>query len=244
MRCLPQGAVQELELLVGRWNPQSIQVTGSGSARLATVLKGFSPRPITEFDAWARGVPVLAARARWTMPDRFLLISVGTGTSILEVTGAVVKRVGGVALGGGTLLGLGRLLCGAETFDEIVALAVHGDRGCVDLFVRDIYPDGSTVLRPDVTASSFGKLASRAPADLARALMWLVGENIGIACAGVAQARAIDTLLFGGTPLTADTPLRESLRIAVAASGQKSLFLIDGAYCGAIGAAVSGESPS
>lgn len=165
-------------------------------------------------------------------------MSLGTGTSILEIDGRAFRRVGGTALGGGALLGLGRLLCGAESFADLLALAARGHRGRVDLLVRDVYPEGGIALPPDLTAANFAKLASSEPADLAHALLGLVGENVGLLCAAVAHARSIETLVFGGSALEANPTLQEILRRTVEMSGREARILPDGAFCGAIGAAL------
>jgi type II pantothenate kinase len=244
LEILPAGAIEEVRHRIGGWSPERVQVTGGGAARVAAALDGMDVRHVSEFDAWARGAPVLAGRAGWTLPPRYLLVSLGTGTSILDIDGETVRRIGGMALGGGTLLGLGRLLCQAESFAEIASLASRGDRGRVDLLVGDVYPEGDIPLDPRLTASSFAKLASREPADLAHALMGLVGENIGIACTAMAHARAVETLVFGGSALEANPTLQEILRRTVEMSGGEARLLPNGAFCGAVGAALSGESPA
>lgn len=241
---LPAGAVEEVRRRLGGWAPEQVLLTGGGAARLAVALDGVPVRQVSEFEAWARGAPLLAGRAGWTLPSRYGLVSLGTGTSILEVDGPAVQRVGGLALGGGTLLGLARLLCGVESFAEVTALAGRGERGRVDLLVGDIYPEGGIALPLDLTASNFAKLASREPADLAHALMGLLGENIGVACAAVAHARQIESLVFGGSALEDNPTLQEILRMAVEWSGREASFLPDGAFCGAVGAALSGDSPA
>jgi type II pantothenate kinase len=243
LEILPAGASEEIRCRIGGWSPARIHVTGGGAARIATVLNGMDIRHVSEFDAWARGAPVLAGRAGWTLPQRYLLVSLGTGTSILEIDGETVRRLGGMALGGGTLLGLGRLLCQAESFAEIASLASRGDRGRVDLLVGDVYPEGDIPLDPRLTASSFAKLSSCEPADLAHALMGLVGENIGIACSAMAHARTVEALVFGGSALEANPTLQEILRLTVEMSGREARLLPNGAFCGAVGAALSGESP-
>jgi type II pantothenate kinase len=237
MEVLPAGAIEEIRQRIGDWSPGEVHVTGGGAARIAAALDGLRVRHVSEFAAWARGAQVLAGRAGWTLPQRYLLVSLGTGTSILEVDGTAFQRIGGTALGGGTLLGLARLLCGAESFAEAAALAARGDRGRVDLLVRDIYPEGGIALPPDLTASNFAKLASREPADLAHALMGLLGENIGITCAAVAHARTIETLVFGGSALEGNPTLQEILRRTVQMAGREARILPDGAFCGAVGAA-------
>jgi type II pantothenate kinase len=237
----PAGAIEEIQGRVGGWSPERVHVTGGGGARIAALLDGIEVRHVSEFEAWARGAPVLAGRAGWTLPERYLLVSLGTGTSVLEIGGGTVRRIGGSALGGGTLMGLARLLCRAESFAEAAELASKGERGRVDLLVGDVYPEGNIALDPRLTASNFAKLASREPADLAHALMGLLGENIGIACAAMAHARGAETLVFGGSTLEANPALQEILRLAVQFAGREARILPDGAFCGAVGAALSGE---
>ncbi len=240
MEVLPAGAIEELRRRIGDWKAEQVHVTGGGDTRIAAALDGVRVRHVPEFEAWARGAQRLAGRAGWTLPERYLLVSLGTGTSILEIAGGTFQRVGGTALGGGTLLGLARLLCRTESFAEVTALASRGERGRVDLLVRDIYPEsalGDLALPPDLTAANFAKLDSSDPADLAHALMGLLGENIGIICAAIAHARGIEMLVFGGSALEANPTLAEILRLTIRMGGREARLLPDGAFCGAVGAA-------
>lgn len=245
MEHFPAGAIEEVRRRIGGWAPERIHVTGGGAAQVAAALEGVDVRHVSEFEAWGCGVAMLAGRAGWTLPRKVLLVSLGTGTSVLEIEDGTVQRIGGLALGGGTLLGLARLLCRAETFAEAAELASRGERGRVDLLVGDVYPADRLVeiaLDPRLTASNFAKLASREPADLAHALMGLLGENIGIACAAMAHARAVETLVFGGSALEGNPALQEILRLTVQFAGREAWLLPDGAFCGAVGAALSGRS--
>ena len=70
----------------------------------------------------------------------YLLVNIGSGVSMLKVTGPrTYQRVGGTSLGGGTLWGLLSLLTGARSFDDMLAEAEHGDNTKVDIMVGDIY---------------------------------------------------------------------------------------------------------
>lgn len=247
LELFPVGAVEEIRRRVDGWSPERVQVTGGGAARIAAALEGMPVRSVSEFEAWARGAPVLAERAGWALPQRYLLVSLGTGTSILEIDSGsdTVQRLGGMALGGGTLLGLARLLCRAESFAEIMELAARGERGRVDLLVGDVYAGvdlSSLGLDPGLTASSFAKLASREPQDLAHALMGLLGENVAIASSAMAHARSVETLVFGGSVLEGNLTLQEILRRTVEMSGREARILPNGAFCGAVGAALSWTS--
>src|SRR5881409_3740450 len=218
-------------------SPIVLGLTGGGAPRLVERLSRPAVR-VGEFEAWAQGARQLLGRAA---PERFLVVSVGTGTSALLVEAGAVARVGGTALGGGTILGLGTALIGERDFDAIAALAQQGDRRCVDLLIRDVYPAGDFLLPGDVNAASFAKLARpesapAAAADLAHAIMGLVGENIGLICAGLAARANAELIAFGGGTLRANPALTAILGGVCAALGRMPNFLADGQHTGALGA--------
>lgn len=91
----------------------------------------------------------------------YLLVNIGSGVSMLKVTGPrSYQRVGGTSLGGGTLWGLLSLLTGARSFDDMLDQAEHGDNTTVDMLVGDIYGTdyGKIGLKSTTIASSFGKV--------------------------------------------------------------------------------------
>lgn len=233
----PSSDMHGVRACLGEWKPERVIATGGGAARLERELTHLRVHTVPEFVAWARGAPLLAAREGLDLPPHYLLVSLGTGTSILSLDRGNATRVGGSALGGGTLLGLGRLLLGVDTFEEICALAARGDRRRVDLLVGDIYPDGEIPLPLDLNAASFAKLDSRDPADIAHALMGMLGENIALICGTLARSHAAQAVVYCGSTLLHNAELREILRWVTAAYGAKPYFLDAGAYCGAYGAA-------
>ncbi|KAI8959711.1 fumble-domain-containing protein [Daldinia sp. FL1419] len=91
----------------------------------------------------------------------YMLVNIGSGVSILKVSGPrTYERVGGTSLGGGTLWGILSLLTPAESFDEMLDMAAHGDNAKVDMLVGDIYGTdyGKIGLKSTTIASSFGKV--------------------------------------------------------------------------------------
>jgi type II pantothenate kinase len=239
-RVVPAGDLEELSGLLSEWDHNRIRVTGGGVSVIEAALNGKRVDRVPEFEAWARGAPLAAAQEGLELPERYLLVSLGTGTSVLRVDRGEVARVAGTAIGGGTLYGLGRLLTGAETYDEVATLASRGDRRKVDLLVGDIYPQGGIALHPELNAASFAKLRSRSPADLAHAVVGLVGENVGIICTIVAQAARIETIVYAGTTLHANPALQEILHRVALGLDHRAIFLREGAFCGALGAASAG----
>ena len=142
----------------------------------------------------------------------YLLVSIGTGVSILRVDGPrKYERISGSTIGGGTYWGLCRLLTGSDSFSEVLDLAMKGDPSKVDMMVGDIYGKNSNALEKvglssDIVASSFGKLvAKRNPSegvkaeDLARALLLMVTNNIGQVAHLNAKLYKTSRIYFVGT---------------------------------------------
>src|SRR5262249_27987812 len=119
----PSRDISALRACLREWKPQRVIATGGGATRLARELQGLDVRTVPEFSAWARGAPLLAARNGLELPEKYLVAAVGTGTSVLLLEPGRARRIGGSALGGGTLMGLAKLLLGVDSFDEVCALA-------------------------------------------------------------------------------------------------------------------------
>src|SRR5262249_51428794 len=134
----PSTRLSGARALVEAWKRSRIVATGGGADGLGAEIAGVPIEHVSEFEAWARGAPLVAAAEGVGLPDRYLLVSLGTGTSVLAVDGGRVERVGGTALGGGTVVGLGRLLVGIEAFGQIAAVAEGGDRRAVDPRLRGV----------------------------------------------------------------------------------------------------------
>jgi type II pantothenate kinase len=225
-RLLPAGDARPAEKLVAELAPRRIGLTGGGASELSRRLGADAVR-VNEFAAWGAGASALLDAQGRDAPHPFLLVSLGTGTSVMLADRLSVSRVGGTALGGGTVMGLGALLLGSAGFDEICALAARGDRRHVDLLVSDIYRPGEIPLTGDLTAASFGKPI---------AIMGLVGENVALICGGLAAPHAIRHIVFGGSTLRDNPALRDVLRDITSALGREPVFLERGEYAGAVGA--------
>src|SRR5688572_10129470 len=230
MATLPAEALDAVADRLRELAPARLGLTGGGAPRLAERLA--QPAVLVgEFEAWAEGARQLLGL---DAPERFLVVSVGTGTSALLVEPGRVLRAGGTALGGGTIVGLGAALCGVREFDAIAALAARGDRRRVDLLIRDIYPGGGFLLPGDINAASFAKLGradGRADtADLAHGIMGLVGENVGLICAGLAARHDVELIAFGGSTLRDNPALTAVLGGICALLGRKPHFLDRGQF--------------
>ena len=227
-----------------------IAATGGGARRLAD---DGSRRPelavVDEFSAWGQGERVLLSSAGFVPSSPHVLVSLGTGTSFLAIEAdGLVRRIGGTALGGGTVRGLGRLLAGESNHEALVHLARLGDRKKVDLLVGDLYRPGEIALDPSLTASNFGKpSASRDPRDLVNAAMGLLGENVALMAGALAVSLmrvrrgtrgrlARPTVVYAGTTLRGNDLLREILEEVTHLAGAEARFLPSGEFTGAVGA--------
>ncbi len=241
---IPAAALGDVAETLDRARPAHIGVTGGGAGDLARLLS-CEVSTVNEFAAWGAGSTALLDEqiGQGLTTERHLVVSVGTGTSVMLVDGLAVTRIGGTALGGGTVVGLGSLLTALPSFARIAELAANGRRSNVDLLVSDIYRAGEIPIAGDLTAASFGKLmrggdggAPPESADLAHALMGLVGENIALICGGLAAATQVSRIVFGGSTLRANPALVEVLREITQAMGREPIFLAHGEHAGALGA--------
>lgn len=199
---------------------------------------------------WSRKVQKDVASSSDLYPH--LLVTIGTGVSILRVDGPRRhERISGSTIGGGTYWGLCRLLTDAESFDDVLNLAERGDPTKVDMMVGDIYGNNPDALEKlglpsDIVASSFGKLVAKAdPADglrqedLARALLLMVTNNIGQVAYLNSRLHGTKRIYFVGNFLRHNQISQRRLAYAInywSGGGTEALFLEHEGYFGALGA--------
>ncbi len=229
--------------LAARRRPR-FSATGAGAPRLARQFTGETPVALAdEFLAWGLGEGALLSKADFVPSHPHLLVSLGTGTSILRVESeSSVTRAGGTGLGGGTLQGFGRLLLDESDHDTLASLAAQGDRRKVDLLVSDLYRAGEIPLSGDLTAANLGRVLSRDPRDLAHAIVGLIGENVGLLAGALARGNGdLDPMdvVYAGSTLRSNAALRDVLAFATSLAGAKARFLPYGEFVGALGALVA-----
>lgn len=183
----------------------------------------------------------------FSSPYPYLVVNIGSGVSMISVQAPnQFKRVTGTSIGGGTFHGLCCLLTGCETFEEAIELASQGDSHKVDKLVRDIYGGdyGKFGLSGDIIASSFAHMTNKesrakaTPADLARATLVTVTNNIGSIARMVALNEKLERIVFVGNFLRVNEISMNLLAYAMDfwSNGQlKALFLEHEGYFGAVG---------
>jgi type II pantothenate kinase len=181
-----------------------LAVTGGRHKLLPPRLGATEIVPINEVQAIGRGGQAIlglegAARAQPTM-----VVSAGSGTALIKAAGDTFAHVSGTAVGGGTMLGLARLLLGTVDPHEIGALALAGDRNGADLSLADVITGPIGALPADATAVNFGRLGRRSFAgevrreDLAAALVNLVAQTIGLVTVNAAKAYGCERIVVIG----------------------------------------------
>lgn len=155
---------------------QQVMLTGVGSAYIKDNVYGCPTQHVEEFLADGLG-------ARYeTQLDRMLVVSMGTGTSIVQCDENGIRRIGGLGLGGGTLAGLSRIMLKTDDIKQVVSLALQGNLNNIDVQIGDISPSALPGLPKNATAALFGNAKSNASReDIALGIITTVLQTIGSA---------------------------------------------------------------
>jgi type II pantothenate kinase len=179
-----------------------LAVTGGRHRLLPEQIGSCRVIGVNELTAIGRGGQALAGLATTTDESPVLVVSGGSGTAMVAARGAKYSHATGTAVGGGTMLGLARLLLDTTDPHEIDALAQAGNPNGADLSLADVVTGPIGALPADATAVNFGRLARStvqvARADLAAALITMVGQVIGLLAIQAARAQQIDRIVVTG----------------------------------------------
>ena len=236
--------LKELEKLTNwlQWIAPQATIYGTGGNWRLVKEKLHQPNEdIDEFTALVKGTNYLLETEKKRL-DEYILVSIGTGTSIFHVNRQEFSRVVGTGIGGGTWMGIGNLLAGEKTFAELVKLSLDGNHKRSDLLVQDIYGLDNAPLTNELTAANFGKehLTKDATVnDQLRALTQMIGEVILTLTGTVIQQINVTDVVFTGSTLEGNTPLQEVFTSFHDVLTYQPIFLEKGAYAGAVGAMIS-----
>ena len=171
-----------------------VMMTGVGASYLKRGLYGLECVKVPEFHSIGLGGLYLSGL------DDALCVSMGTGTALVHAKqGGYMKYLGGTGVGGGTLMGLSRLLLNAEEIEHITEMAKEGDLSKVDLFISDMTADSLSELDQDLTASNFGHLSDIATKnDISKGLLNLVYETVGMVSVFGARSVGVKSVVLTG----------------------------------------------
>lgn len=172
-----------------------VMMTGVGSSFVKRDLYGLECRRVDEFGSIGLGGLYLSGMSE------AVVVSLGTGTALVHAKrGGEMKYLGGTGVGGGTLMGLSKLLMKAETVEHIGEYAAEGNLGNVDLRIKDITANNAlSALSRDLTASNFGNLSDMATkSDLALGVLNLVFETVGMVSIFAARSVGVTDIVLTG----------------------------------------------
>jgi type II pantothenate kinase len=179
-----------------------IATTGGHHQILPDEIDGVPLLKIGELVAIARGGQALATGTGELPPEPMLVVSAGSGTAMVAARGDHYQHVTGTGVGGGTLLGLGRLLLATTNPVEIDQLAKTGNPNGADLALRDLVSGPIGALPADATAVNFGRVARMeevpSRADLAAALVNMIGQVIATLATNAARAAQVQRGIVTG----------------------------------------------
>ena len=152
---------------------EQVVLTGVGSEYIDKPVYGLPTSKADEFTADGLG-----ARFESGL-DRILVVSMGTGTSLVLCDGDEIRHIGGISVGGGTLAGLSRIMLQTSDVRQVSTMAMQGDISNVNLMIGDISAKPLPGLPLNVTASLFGKAKADAnKEDIAVGLIHTVLQTI------------------------------------------------------------------
>ena len=155
---------------------EHVVLTGVGSAYIEKPVYGLSTSRADEFVADGLG-----ARFESKL-DHIIVVSMGTGTSLVLCNGNDIHHIGGISIGGGTLQGLSRIMLQTSDIRQVSELAKHGDISHVSLMIGDISAHPLPGLPMNVTASLFANAQTDASKeDIAVGLIHTVLQSVGSA---------------------------------------------------------------
>ena len=92
---------------------EKVMLTGVGSEYIDENIYGLSTGKAEEFIADGLG-------ARYESKlDRMIVVSMGTGTSLVKCDGEDIRHIGGIGIGGGTLQGLSRIMLQTDDIMQV-----------------------------------------------------------------------------------------------------------------------------
>lgn len=210
-----------------------IAVTGGNRSAIPTTLDGRAVHRIEEVQAIGRGGLALSGLSR------AVVASAGSGTAVVYADQHGAHHVTGTGVGGGTLVGLSRLLVGTVDPQEIDALARAGTDTSHNLMIGEVLGQAIGSLPPETTAVNFGRVARHAVdaprEDAAAALVNLVGQVIAVIAINAARAQQVEQAVIVGH-LTDLPSIRRTLGLVATFYGATLIVPDDGGQATALGA--------
>lgn len=155
---------------------EKVMLTGVGAAYINKPVYGLPTDKAEEFTADGLGAQFESRL------QKMIVVSIGTGTSLVKCDGSSINHIGGIGIGGGTLQGLSRLLLKTDEINTVSGLAMQGNISNINLLIKDICTHPLQGLPMEATASLFGNAKANAPReDIALGIICMVLQTVGSA---------------------------------------------------------------
>ena len=173
---------------------KEIQITGVGSTFISEDIYGIPTKSVEEFKAIGMGGVYLSTL------DSVIVVSMGTGTALVKADKNGSTYLGGTGVGGGTIVGLSKLMLNMGDVDNVVKIAEKGNLRNIDLKIGDITKKDIIPGMPDyLTAANFGKIGDlTTKEDIALGIFNLVFEAIGMTSILAARQFGIEDIVLTG----------------------------------------------
>lgn len=181
-----------------------LAVTGGRHRLLPDQIGRTAIVKVNEVQAIGRGGQAVLGLQGPAREALVMVASCGSGTALVTAQGDRYAHVSGTAVGGGTMMGLARLILGTIDPLEIEALAARGDRNAVDLSLADVITGPIGSLPAEATAVNFGRLGRRtfdgqaSREDLAAALVNLIAQTVALITINAARAHGCQQVVLTG----------------------------------------------
>ena len=218
-----------------------LAVTGGKHLNIGNKIESTKVIHVNEIDAVGEGAMKLSGLSG---KDPIIIVSAGSGTACILAQDGNFMHCSGTGVGGGTVLGLSKLLLGTIDPVEIAELAKAGNESGVDLILEDVVSGPIGELPSDTTAVNFGKISKIdseiSKQDIAAGIVNLVGQTAARIATSVATTyKAKEIIVVGRSP--SFNGLKNSLEQAASIMGFSPHFPKNGEYASALGALLVAE---
>jgi len=185
---------QALDVVRADLSPDTrIGVTGGRYRDLPELIDGYFVQKVDEMRALGLGGLALSGL------EAALVVSAGTGAAMVAARPSGIAHVTGSAVGGGTLLGLSKLILGTDQPAEIDELA--GDASAVDIMLSEAVGGQVGRLPANANAVNLGKLDREngfSRENLAAGLVRLVAQVIAVIAINASASVGLDEIVMVG----------------------------------------------
>ena len=175
-----------------------IVVTGGHHAKVASI----ADKPVLHVNE----IDAIGQAAKFFCPAKKIIgcITSGSGTGSVLVTPDSMIHTGGTPSGGGTLMGMAKLILGIDDPRELNRMANAGNSNSVHLNMAEAVTGPIGSLSPDAPAAYFAKMnrnAKPSQQDIAAGLCEVIGAGIGMLAASLSSHHKTDIVcIIGRTP--------------------------------------------